>query len=234
MKSFKFTAYVLALSLSFVLQSCSEDEEVYSCNQEINNWVKENKDYIQTLTRSQWVEFDHNVAQAAYIAFTPSQKVEFWKEKIEEVKSLDWSEDELAHIQKAEDFIMANTQYFRNEKLSEEELDDIETFFVKWMKSAEKEFGWTQQTSTAIICTGFKMADKDGNVILPQSNKRAMSTPAMTMAKESTCNCNKSSLVSCIGDPFGSCEAAKCEETNNGCGIIWVQSCNGRCGGVTI
>ena len=128
---------------------------------------------------------------------------------------------------------MANTQYFRDGKLSEEEFDDIETFSVKWMKSAEKEFGWTQQTSMAIIGTGFKMADKDGNVLLPQSNKRSMSIPTMTMAKESTCNCNKSSLVSCIGDPFGSCEAAKCKETEEGCGLFMKYSCNGRCGGVT-
>jgi len=42
------------------------------------------------------------VKTAADIAFVPSQKVGFWKEKIEEVKSLDWSKEELLHIQEVE------------------------------------------------------------------------------------------------------------------------------------
>ena len=71
--------------LSFVLFSCSQDEEVYSCNQEVNDWVKQHKSYIQSLNRSQWHELNISVAKPSYSAFTPSQKIAFWKDKFDEV-----------------------------------------------------------------------------------------------------------------------------------------------------
>lgn len=234
MKSIYYVSCLLTTLFLLVIVSCTQDNEVYSCNQEINNWVKENKTYIQTLTRSQWCELRPSVSRPAYIAFTPSQKVRFWKEKIEEVKSLDWSKEELLHIQEVENFIVTNTQYFRNGRLSEKEYDEIETFFVKWIKTGERKYNWTTQTAMAVVCTGYKMLDKRGNIFIPQNNKEIMSAPIMLMTKETTCNCNKGSLFTCVNDPFGGCEDSKpgCEETDKGCGFAFLFSCNGTCGGI--
>lgn len=229
MKNHILIASLLTLLFHLLLVSCSQDEDVYSCNPEINDWVKENKTYIQSLSRAEWYTLDYNVSHASYIAFTPSQKVEFWKEKFEEVKLLDWTYEELAHIQEVEDYTIDNTQYFREGNLSEDELDSIETFFAKWLRLGEKKFGWTKQTGMAIVGTGFKMIDKEGNLLLPERNNDTMSIPVMTMKTEVDCNCNKKSLISCF--PLGSCEDSECIETWNGCGFLWVAPCDGRCQG---
>lgn len=234
MKKIKNIVKLMALCMPVVLQSCSQEEGYYSCDKEANNWVRENKEYIQTLTRAQWYTLDYKVSQASYIAFTPSQKTAFWKEKLEEVKSLDWSEEELVHIEKAEDYVMSNPQYFRDEKLTDEELDEIESYFVKWVRYGRKKFGWSKQTAMAIVGTGYKMLDKKGTILLPKRSSGVMSVAVMSTKEESDCNCNQSSFVTCVLDPFGGCESAKCRETNNECGMLLVYPCNGRCGGVSI
>ncbi|MBQ9163992.1 MAG: bacteriocin fulvocin C-related protein [Bacteroidaceae bacterium] len=234
MKKIFFITSLLALFSHLLLISCSQDDEIYSCDEDIDKWVKENKSFIQTLNRSQWYELSYDVLHASYIAFTQSQKIEFWKEKFEEVKMLDWSKDELDHIQKAEDNIMNNRQYFRDDKLSDKELDEIESFYVKWMKAGEKNFGWTKQTAMAIVGTGYKMLDKEGNLLIPQRKDNIMSVPFMRTAKEVDCNCNIGSVFTCFADPLGSCEVSKsgCSASVRGCGVMWVSPCNGTCGGI--
>lgn len=221
---------LLTLFLPVVLQSCYHEDEVYSCNPEVNDWVKENKAQIQTLTRSQWQELDYNVSQASYIAFTPTQKIVFWKEKFAEVKTLNWTINELAHIQEAENFAMSNPQYFRDGKLTDEELDEIEVFFIKWLKQGNRDFGWTKQIAMAIVGTGYKMTDTTGSISLPKRRNTPMAYSTMSTATESTCNCNISSLLTCVANPAGSgCESSNCKEVSYGCGYLLLQACNGRC-----
>ncbi len=226
--------FLSTLFLSFVLFSCSQDEEVYSCNQEVNDWVKQHKSYIQSLNRSQWHELNISVAKPSYSAFTPSQKIAFWKDKFDEVKTLDWSKMELDHIQMAEDYIMQNTHYFRDEKLSEEEYDEIETFCAKWIRTGERDFAWSKKTAFGIIGTGFKMIDKEGNIFIPHNVDEKLSSPVMRTAREVDCNCNIGSVLTCLGDPFGFCEKSKlgCSVTSLSCGVLWIHPCNGTCGGV--
>lgn len=119
MKKQKMAITLIVLSMCVVFQSCSQDEDVYSCNHEVNDWVKDNKLYIRTLSRSQWYELDYNVSRAA-------------------------------------SYISASA--------------------------------------------------------------------------ESNCNCNKASMFSCFGGL--DCASSKCEETINGCGLLWAAACDGTCGGI--
>ena len=50
--------------------SCAK-EESYSCNKEVDAWVKEHLDEVRSMTRSEWNELDPAVSRACYIAFTP-------------------------------------------------------------------------------------------------------------------------------------------------------------------
>ena len=236
MRRLKMTvACLLALALPFVASSCTQEEEMYSCNPEVDNWVKENKDLIRRMTRSQWCELDYQVSTASYTAFTQSQKIDFWMEKLEEVKKLDWATEELAHIQKVEDFISTHPEFFGDEKLSEKELDDVETYFVKWTKYGKRHFGWSNKTAMAIVCTGFKMIDKNGNMQIPQNGTRSRMTAnaVMSSSVEFNCNCNKDSYFTCIMDPLGSCDDSSCKwDGRDGCGFLMLEECDGTCGGI--
>lgn len=67
MKKF-YLFYGLIISLSMF--SCAK-EESYSCNKEVDAWVKEHLDEVRSMTRSEWNELDPAVSRACYIAFTP-------------------------------------------------------------------------------------------------------------------------------------------------------------------
>ena len=42
------------------------------------------------------------------------------------------------------------------------------------------------------------------------------------------CDCHCGSWVSCNASTW--CQAVSCEKSNSGCGWLWLESCNGRCG----
>lgn len=225
---------IIALVAVMVLYSCSQDEEVYSCNKDVDKWVKENIDEIRSMTRLQWCQLDYAVSAATYVAFTQSQKIDFWKAKLSEVKELNWTKAELAHIQRVEDYIMSNPEVFNGRKLSEDRQDEIEIFFVKWAKYAEKNLRWTKKTIAAIVCTGYKVVDTNGTLQMPSKNEsvRLLSAPYMAPVTEAPCNCNKESLVSCILDPFRDCDSSNCKEEVEGCGFLMRFPCDGTCGGL--
>lgn len=234
MKHFSFTRFSLALTISLMFLSCSHEDEIFSCNPDVNNWVKENKSYIQTLTRAQWYKLDYRVSQASYIAFSPSQKEEFWKEKFKEVKLLNWSSEEIKHIQDAENYILEHEHFFSEVLPSEEEIDDFEIFFSKWVKQGVKNFGWTKKTALAIVGTGYKMIDLQGNVLLPEKSSNMTMVTLHKEEEQTGCNCNTESMISCILDPFGPCDTSysKCESSFRGCGFVWSYPCDGTCGGI--
>ena len=43
----------------------------------------------------------------------------------------------------------------------------------------------------------------------------------------SSCNCNQTSSVSCLGRD--ECTNSDCRALDYGCGVLWLWSCNGRC-----
>lgn len=75
-------------------------ELYYSCNREIDHWVRENINNISKITREDFLAYRNDVdrQKAIYAALSPEQKTHLWKAKIEDVLSLSWSEKERMHI----------------------------------------------------------------------------------------------------------------------------------------
>jgi Spy/CpxP family protein refolding chaperone len=75
-----------------LLTSCQQEAlPVYSCDPEINKWANENVREILVMTRTQFLELDANYQRAAFNAFTPQQRVNVWKTKLEETLQLEWT-----------------------------------------------------------------------------------------------------------------------------------------------
>ena len=205
----------------FLFFSCEQESDTsYSCNRKINEWAIQNIEVIQQMSRNSWLELADSLKIAAFRAFTPNQKYHFWKEKFQEVKDLDWSEEELEHIVKAETFL-DNHRFFYSMKLTDDQKDELETFFYLWEKESKQKFGWTKTINIGIAGTGYRLVDIDGKV---DADERQMNSTT-------DCHCNIKMLSDfCnIGGHLGACVKEDCNIGDFGCGWLWLEDCNGIC-----
>lgn len=218
MNMVKFFVSIFTVSLFF---SCSTDP-VYSCDNEIDVWVKEHMSDIKEMNRQEWKTLDPQYAIAVYRAFTPEQKNTFWKEKISEVKRLNWTDAEIKHISKVESFIDTNGEIFSNEVRTLEEEDKIELFFFQWSEYGKNTFGWTDEVVFSIVGTGFSARDTRGNssIINIQPGDRIIGNGR-------DCDCSTKSDWCSAGWECKSSD--NCDGTSHGCGWVWTYSCNGEC-----
>lgn len=210
---------ILFASMLCLLLSCSQESEtIYSCDKTINEWAKSNLEDIQTMTRSNWLALPDNKKNAAYRAFTPSQKINFWYEKLEEIKSCEWTEDELSHINKVIYFIDSHHDIFSGGALSDVQEDELDKFFYLWTNYAIEDLGWTIETCIAIAGTGKQIP----------SPKRGPYPFVDGPSEKKDCHCNTGILSDFCGSA-GPCFSGNCEELSDGCGWFLRQKCDGRC-----
>ena len=214
----KYYLFMLIVS-SLCAQSCTNDEEIkYSCDKATDVWVKENLEKVRSLTRSEWIDLGTDKQIASYRAFTPEQKIQFWRDKIIEVKKLEWSKAEIRHIEEVEDFLETHHHLFSNKKRTDAESDELELFFYMWQKKGVEELGWTDRVGISLFGTGYPVVDTSGNVaikgIYPPEN----------------CHCN--TVEDFCNPAFGPCIKVTWCNVVGGCGWFWGLECNGRCNGV--
>ncbi|MDR0895719.1 MAG: bacteriocin fulvocin C-related protein [Prevotellaceae bacterium] len=215
----------LALSLLGVIvfaSACSSvDEPVYSCNSDVNAWVKANLSTIQQMDRNQWLQLGENVKRASFIAFTAKQKQLFWEQKIEEILVFDWNANEKEHLERLLSMIKEHPQWFEDAYLRvESNRKEFEILTFKWADYARNQLGWSKDLVGNIIASGNRLIDKtgkmevNGNLVTPKTYS------------ESSCNCSKESDW-CSSD--WKCKNSKCEIKINACGTFWRHDCDGDC-----
>lgn len=215
------------LFASVALFSCSQDEEIFSCNKDVNTWVKENLSDIRQMTRKEWLELDEGVNRAAYVAFTPEQKFLFWKEKITEVLTLDWNEAEKKHLELLYETISDNPQWFTYDFLkNEEEQEKFELFTYKWFETAQNNFGWDKKLIGSMVARGNKMLNKHG--VLQINN----TSPTIRLKSDSETgykpNCECSTIDDWCYSEFICKDTKNCNPVS-GCGWFLIQTCDGEC-----
>lgn len=225
MKHFSFFISLLIGLFSFL--SCSQDtEQAYSCNEEINSWVKSNKSEIARMTRSDWKNASSATSRAIYVAFSQKQKIAFWLDKFAEVQKLSWSSDEKKHIAKLIQFVTTHPNIFRDEALTDEELDQVDLFFYKWKNEAIQNLGWTETLCIAIAGSGKDLLDKSGNL----AETTGLETgPNFNPNLKLDCDCNINHDFCNFPSSAPACEKSTCTELVKGCGWLCVQTCNGLC-----
>lgn len=221
----KLKTFIVTAAIGFGLCSCDGNEPKYSCDDNVDSWVKEHIDEIHGMTRAEWLETDAKFSLAIYRAFTYEQRIEFWREKFHEVMQLPWEDAELTHIQEAEKFFEKHLELFKGDKLSDSQLDEVEVFLYKWRSTAQKELGWKPEVVSAIIASGDKVLNTHGK--LAQKAKTKAGNTLSTTSESSHCNCHVGSIFTC--DQNTECLEVQCNETSMGCGGFLIWSCNGRC-----
>ena len=205
----------------FGFVSCQE-EDVYSCNEEINEFVTMNLDEFKMLNRSEWCDLELILQRPAYRTFSMEKRQEFWKQKIEEVMELDWNDKERAHLQSLLTFIQDNQQVFKSYLWEdEEEFDKYDRFTYEWISYAETELGWERRLIKNIIADGNRIKDKKGTLDISTEKMRQYLRRAEFLPD---CDCNQAQDwcdTHCGNDP--------CDEKIIGCGNLWATNCDGLC-----
>ena len=224
----KIKLVVLAgVMLVVVMTSCSQDDGItYSCNKEIDRWVKSNLDEIQEMTTVEFLEFNDVATQrAVYSAFSIEQKQSVWLNKIENILQFDWTEKEREHIESLL-LVIKNSDFFGVK-------DDVvkDQFYLaayKWHEYAEEELGWSKEIIYAISGTPNEVYKK--NNLLQVSIETQKEQPS---TRNPYCYCidwhnyyddciNYGFTLHCVRD-FNMCYP---EEA---CGWFWGMECNGQC-----
>lgn len=209
------------------LCSCSQ-EIVYSCDEAVDEWVHENISEIRIMARAEWNNLKEDLKIPVYRAFTLQQRVNFWNERLADILSLEWSDEEIGHIDSLVNFINEHRHFLNGYSfMSDDEKNIFDLFFYQWMDKARTNFKWSDKLLYAILASGNTLLDTDGTLSVNQTGGKG--TFRSEDAK-SQCNCSKSSDW-CTPSSWD-CEDSPCEDTFLGCGTMLVYDCTGRCGGV--
>ena len=258
MKRFILSVIVAGLMAQFAFADGHDDDLMYSCNPVVHKAVVSNLQTVRKMNRETWLKLRQDFKRAVYRAFTPTQRKNLWLGKFAELRQLPWSQEELAHIKKVEDFMNEHDEIYADKKLTDEEENVIDLFFANWSKEAESSLGWDRRIAISIAGTPCRTTDTKGSVELVKKglvlkykdedvSVYGESAPTDiidttdytggTIAPEDTtstdgvieCNCADEFLQDfCI--PL-SCDSKwiKCIIKEKACGWGWNKDCNGLC-----
>jgi len=216
--------YFLLVTIFFVISSCQEYENLYSCDPDINSWVKSNLSEISLMGREDIIVKNNPVQIAIFRAFSSQQRLQVWLDKLDEVVKLDWSTEEKAHIMSIRNAL--KEEWFSDEfRKDSVKFQPVNLFEKDWCLEGIKKFGWTQQLITSMVGRLEKLIDKQGNlkVVILKSANVAVETSA------EGCTCNVAWDM--CGGPFGisSCHSTSCTQSPWGCGMLFGYYCDGEC-----
>ncbi len=219
----------LIVSMSFVLFGCKKDTQnhFYSCNENVNNWVIENKSDLVKMTRKDLLRFSDDYQRPIFRAFTPKQRLGCWYEKLNEVLVLNWNENEKNHIQLLVHSLDENW-FIENDPADTVYHQMSRDIFLKnWIEKGINELNWTRALiHSMVVCMETKISS-EGYLLETTNNNESLKG-----SDQGTCECSTESDWCNLGmNELGSCVQGlnNCKTSSLGCGTLWSFTCNGKC-----
>lgn len=203
----KFSLLFTFLSITFLFFSCQK-EICYSCDESIDTWVKQNKELINTFNRTDLVSLNHEKQIAAYRFISKEKKKAIWLEKFSVLKNSILTDEEKKHFEFVDNFI---------EEINFEKgiSYDEEKKFFQWFNKGKEIFKWNDEFLIKVFAS-----------LNDLNNYRAIDD----IGEDKDCVCRWDTACDMSG--LGECDdKIKCEDTALGCGLLFLQSCTGRCSG---
>ncbi|MDR0713195.1 MAG: bacteriocin fulvocin C-related protein [Bacteroidales bacterium] len=211
MKYFIFLASILLFS------SCSKEALEFSCNPEVDSWVKQNKETYAGISRTRLAtEIDFDRQRALFVSFSPEQKVNIYQQKYQylmELKSL--SQEEKVYLTKL--FQHVKPEIYSSESSNRE----FTAFADEWTNEVQNVLGWTELDVFRYTHTWFTNEEFEEWINYKQKSSTLKST-----GEEPPCECYYS--ISCVWGFFELCEDGGCT-INYNCGISSTSKCTGLC-----
>ena len=220
-----------------LLFSCQEEEIIYSCNSEIDDYIKSNISEIQVMSRAEFLKVEKDLQPSIFSAFTVNQKQEIWLDKYKDALKLNWTNIEREHIISLIQYIQDNRIYFENPKKYE---DEISIFAYKWRQYAENVLIWDNNTIYNMVYDpGSLTKDSQNKLIIAEENNISEKTDITIFTKKLKsreennppptvkCSCNEKA------DDCGTTGLMTCRKWNciavYGCGFLFQTVCDGGC-----
>lgn len=200
----------MSFIILFVL-GCSEEEKCYSCDPEIDTWVKKNINEIVNFDRAKIATFSHSKQKAILGALSPDRKKVLWQEKVDYLLDLDLTKEEKVYIDwYADAFKKFNYNMPIDKKLEKEMYDKL--------ISGIKTFNWSNEF---VYKAFFVLGDIQENLLKPSESSMAFAGGG------SSCNCMYD--LGCSGWN-NSCGNVTCGDNSaTDCGFFGGSDCTGIC-----
>lgn len=225
MKKFSLLSICILIFLFF---SCEKEEVVYSCDPEIDEWVKSNLSEIETFEWKELAQIGERYQQAAFAVFSSEQRLSLWAKKLEHTLLLNWTYEEKSHLALLLKEIQNNPDWFIPYyfESNEIEYDKFMIFFYKWIEFSKEKLGWDSSIIQSIIGT-LKAPLTTTGIIESNTDITHIKTRS-----ESKCNCNTK-----LGNSYNECNSnykhcstkSSCVESSWSCSPLYVGKCNGLC-----
>ncbi|WP_420571983.1 bacteriocin fulvocin C-related protein [Kordia sp.] len=201
----------------FFLVSCSQEETCYSCDDQVDAYVKEHLKSIQQMNRADIIKYPNEMQRAMYRTLSAERKKEIWQDKFLQLNSLDLSEGERELMNKFQEFV--------NKANFEINLTDKErTYLERLREEAYAKYGWTQRF--VVSAFGY-LEDVDRNGIIEKRDLEGV--PELTDPdpdEKPKCDCDWG--FGCLDGPCDGRDGA-CEKTKRDCGWFWSNPCVSLC-----
>jgi len=224
-KKLQLSILIIAL-MAIAVTGCKKFEEVYSCDSATNEWVKSNLKTIQKMNRQDLLQLESEKQMPAFRAFTPEQRYNCLVDKLEQVKSLEWTEKEIAHI-----CLLAETMKLEwfEDSFKKTNFEEMANFLNQWVNDGISYFGWTTDELGRMVACLKDVEMKDQYVVLkavPPTKEPPGTTTTKPAATLQACHCSKTSDWCASGEK---CSSSDCIPRGWGCGTILIFECDGRC-----
>jgi hypothetical protein len=233
-----FVAAFILISLAAIVYGTTRKPaslSVFSCDPVVNQWAVENIASIRTLSRAQAITLEPGRLRAAIIAFTPEQKMHFWKGKVDNaLKLAGWDKEEVKHLDDLENAIDIKwfEPGFANDAEASQKFND---FKKNWIKTAIVQFHWSEKLIDNLLISGYDLKNKSGDINMATVYFGSKLKKAATEG----CNCTSSNggseeqngcpLRHGSTIPLHCTLSNQCQLTGTGCGIMGLTACNGSC-----
>lgn len=217
MKNITIAFFILA-----TITSCNDDILEYSCNPDVNKFVKTNILILSQIKLDEFNQMSNLLQRATFRSYSPEKRFELWTEKLEKMLAIEpLTELEAIHIEKLINHLSIESF------ISNEEGDPLriqnEIFSINWQDYALNSLKWDKARLAFVISSLF-ISEADYKYSLNQ----AKIEPKQLTVPVYDCGCNTGTNF-CDSYTNGNCVEGNCNSSASGCGWVWMEECNGQC-----
>lgn len=222
-KIIQSTIFVVMISI-FVTACNDKDSITYSCDEHIDNLIKSDITNYSNLSREEWIALPDSLKIPVFRTFSNSKKLEFWREKYNELKSLEWTDKEKRHLETLFGYLYKDINIFDYHKnVSAADLvNEFNDNFSLWYNYCTDSLGWTAPMVFAMIGTG-----EHYNDVTLKKYGGGLKDILPPLYATNSCDCMYD--LWCNIFRYEKCEKRICDKTSFGCGPLLLNECVGIC-----
>lgn len=208
--------YILGLWVVLALTSCKVNEGAFSCDAELNAYVKRHRNDLKSASIGDLSKSDLAYQQAVFRSWDAEQKRQAWMEKIEVLlETQNYSSGEYNHVNSLLGHL--HEGYFEKEGL-EAEATERRQFAGAWISKAKNDFGWSDKQVAFVV---YRLYTD------PSQRDAELAAVSHPDGIDPVGNCACSTKSDFCSNAV--CQAGSCVLQSTGCGWLWSEACDGLC-----